>query len=92
MNDQSALPVYAITRLTPRLVDLQAIKGNSNAPEVSTSVTVKKIVASVETAKKEVDRLNELNGDKGCHYYWQHTRLYSDDLEEIIAQANQDKA
>lgn len=91
MSSQSSIPVYAIIRLNSRLGDLQAVAGSSNAPEASTTITIKKIVASIEAAREEVERLNELNGNEGCRYYWQHTRLYPDDLELILAQANRDE-
>jgi hypothetical protein len=28
-----------------------------------------------EDAQQEVERLNKLNGDKGCHYFWQVVRI-----------------
>ena len=39
-------------------------------------VRVKEIVASAEEARREVDRLNALNGNKGCVYYWQATHVF----------------
>ena len=42
------------------------------------SVTLKEIVTSVELAKNEVKRLNEINSDKGCRYFWQASRLFPD--------------
>jgi len=38
-------------------------------------ITVKKIVFDAEFAESEVRRLNELNRDKGCHYFSQITRV-----------------
>src|SRR5205809_523724 len=38
-------------------------------------ITVKKVVWTQEVAEREVRRLNALNADKGCVYYWQLTRL-----------------
>ncbi len=38
-------------------------------------VTVKKVVWDQGTAEQEVKRLNSLNDDKGCIYFWQITRL-----------------
>ena len=92
MSEEAALPVYAIIRLDVRLHDLSAFEGHSNMPETATTVTIKKIVASIDVAEREVERLNELNGDEGCRYYWQHTRLYPDDLKQVISQANRDEA
>ncbi len=42
---------------------------------VEEKVTITKIVASEESAKREVDRLMRLNRDKGCRYFWQTTRM-----------------
>lgn len=39
-------------------------------------VTVKEILWSRELAETEVERLNHLNAQKGCRYFWQATRLY----------------
>lgn len=38
-------------------------------------VTVKSIVWDQTTAEQEVARLNTLNADKECIYFWQMTRL-----------------
>ncbi len=38
-------------------------------------VTVKEILWDEEEAKKEVDRLNRLNAQKDCQYFFQMTRL-----------------
>lgn len=40
-------------------------------------VTVKQIVWSESEARAEVDRLNRLNAQKGCRYFWQTTRVSS---------------
>src|SRR5579871_3468889 len=59
-------PVYAVVRV-------DAFHG----PDVPLEhrITVKKIVCSLECAKAEVERLNELNAGKQCTYFWQYTRL-----------------
>lgn len=38
-------------------------------------ITVKKVIASREEAEREVTRLNALQRDKGCVYFWQATRV-----------------
>ena len=38
-------------------------------------IFVTKVVHSQEAAQREVQRLNRLNGSKGCEYYYQITRL-----------------
>ena len=40
------------------------------------SFTVKAIVRSRDIAELEVKRLNEVNADKDCTYFWQITRLF----------------
>ncbi len=37
--------------------------------------TVKEVVWTLKEAEDEVKRLNKLNGDKGCVYNWQYTRV-----------------
>ena len=46
-----------------------------SAVALENRITVKEIVWSLEEAEAEVARLNELNGSKGCRYFWQTTRL-----------------
>ena len=42
---------------------------------IENRVTVTAIVSDQATAQAEVDRLNKLNGVKGCRYFWQNTRM-----------------
>lgn len=42
------------------------------------SVTIKEIVRGIDVAQAEVARLNALNAEKGCRYYWQGTRHFPD--------------
>lgn len=42
--------------------------------KVENAITVKAIVWDQDEAEREVARLNELNADKGCHYFWQASR------------------
>jgi hypothetical protein len=44
------------------------------SPEIS--ITVKEIVSTQSIAEAEVKRLNELNADKDCTYFWQTTRWF----------------
>ena len=55
------------------IVRLDDFQDATVAPE--NRITVKKIVWEEGTAQAEVERLNELNGDKGCRYFWQATRV-----------------
>lgn len=59
------MDVYAIIRID----DFLAVS------DIDSKITIKKIVWSMDNAKNEVKRLNMLNSDKGCRYFWQHTRL-----------------
>jgi hypothetical protein len=47
----------------------------SEAPTLEHHITVKCVVWTLERAKAEVDRLNALNAEKGCRYFWQYTRV-----------------
>jgi hypothetical protein len=38
-------------------------------------VTVTRVVWDEETARSEVERLNQLNREKGAVYFWQSTRV-----------------
>ena len=61
-----AEPGYAIIRLDEFLGEDVALQSK---------VTIKRIVWNLELAEAEVDRLNKLNEEKGCHYFWQYTRV-----------------
>ena len=56
-------PAYAIIRVDLDVKDDEA------------RFTVRRIVWSEELAEAEVQRLQELNGDKGARYLWQYTRV-----------------
>jgi hypothetical protein len=56
-------PAYAIIR-----VDL-------DGKDDEARFTVRRIVWSEELAEAEVQRLKELNADKGARYLWQYTRV-----------------
>ena len=56
-------PAYAIIRVDLDVEDEEA------------RFTVRRIVWSEELAEAEVERLQELNADKGARYLWQYTRV-----------------
>jgi hypothetical protein len=56
-------PGYAIIRVDLDVKDDEA------------RFTVRRIVWSEELAEAEVQRLQELNADKGARYLWQYTRV-----------------
>ncbi|MEY4394997.1 MAG: hypothetical protein ACO3GX_16885 [Gemmataceae bacterium] len=67
--------IYAIIRLERDVITGELLDRNL--------VTIKKLVRSRENAEQEVDRLNKLNSDKGCDYYFQITRLEREPKEQI---------
>jgi hypothetical protein len=56
-------PAYAIIRVDLDVKDDEA------------RFTVRRIVWNEELAEAEVQRLQELNADKGARYLWQYTRV-----------------
>ena len=53
--------------------------GGGSTPQASVIVTVKEIVTAQQSAEAEVERLNKLNAEKSCRYFWQQTRFVDDD-------------
>jgi len=45
------------------------------ASPIENRVTVTRVVRDEATARAEVQRLSDLNAEKGSRYYWQATRL-----------------
>jgi hypothetical protein len=64
-------PGYAIIRL-----DLDPIYAEEDR------YTVKRVMWSEDEAVAEVARLNEVNADKNCPYFWQYTRVDRRRLQE----------
>jgi len=64
-------PLFAIVRIDKFQVAEAPVPSDVIWPTV---VTVKGIVTSREHAVTETARLNALNGDKDCIYFWQATR------------------
>ncbi len=73
--------VYAIVRSNDFLADR----------DISSRVTVKKIVYALETAESEVKRLNELSAGKDYHYFWQLTRLEECSEEQTPSSGAEDR-
>jgi hypothetical protein len=69
--------VYAIIRLDKEVAAYDLSNKNW--------VVVKKVVRSKEVAEQEVNRLNRLNSDKGCEYFYQITRLEREPHETTAA-------
>jgi hypothetical protein len=60
---RNADPAFAVLRVDP---DIRRDEDR---------VTVKEVVWSINDAQNEVDRLNHVNADKGCLYFWTPTRV-----------------
>ena len=57
------LEVYAVVRIDQR-------------DSVEDGIAVTSILPTMAEAVSEVARLNELNQDKGAHYFWRATRFF----------------
>jgi hypothetical protein len=60
------IPVFAIVR-----VDLDVV-----TPDLA--VAIKEVVPTLQDAEPEVQRLNLLNSEKNCRYFWRATRYFPD--------------
>lgn len=71
---------YVVVRVD-QLSGARGVDEESTGPAIAIggySITVKEVVLSLDEATHEVDRLNALNADEECSYYWQGTRLFLD--------------
>lgn len=66
MSDKNYKHVYAVIRID---------RFQGNEVSLKDKVTVKEVIRTKEKAISEVERLNKVNADKGCEYFWQITRL-----------------
>jgi hypothetical protein len=64
---------YAVLRVDSGEID-SSIPNRGPGPS---DVTVKEVVMSEAEAIAEVARLNDLNSEKGCRYFWQGTHLFA---------------
>lgn len=73
---------YAVIRIDNRgsegHVEEYTVDGESLPAPGPGNVTVKEIVFDPCEAQKEVVRLNNLNTEKSCRYYWQSTHVFLD--------------
>ncbi len=76
------IQAFAVIRVDGETIDSDArvseweIDGKMQPTAGPANVTVKQIVMTAQEARDEVVRLNQLNGAKGCKYYWQATHLF----------------
>ncbi len=75
MRVDEAEQVFAIVRVDKFQVADAAAIDDETWPVV---ITVKGILPSKEAAIAETARLNALNAEKGCLYFWQMTRSLAD--------------
>jgi hypothetical protein len=59
---EKKIQVYAVVRI--------------DGERMEDAVTIKEILPTQEEASREVERLNQLNKDKGAHYFFQVTRYF----------------
>ncbi len=75
---------YAVVRIDDGPLDHPSSVGEFLLDDVMmpapgpSNVSVKEVVATAEEARREVMRLNALNAEKGCRYYWQATHIFPD--------------
>ncbi len=72
--------VYAVVR-RDRYPGHEFDPDESSPPEIcggEYSYTVKEVVLTVELAQQEVDRLNQVNRNKNCRYFWEGTHFFPD--------------
>ena len=62
---KEAIHVYAVVRVD----DFHEAFGDD-------AISIKEVLPTMEQAIHEVERLNELNSDKACHYFWCTTRYF----------------
>lgn len=73
---------YAVIRIdngpidSPARVDEFLIDGTVQPTAGPSNVSVKQILLSADETRREVMRLNSLNADNGCKYYWQSTHVF----------------
>jgi hypothetical protein len=54
------------------------LRADSGKTRIEDAVTVVKILTDQESVAVETHRLNEINREKGCKYWWQATRIELD--------------
>jgi hypothetical protein len=72
---------FAIVRVDEFSSDKPTNDTAKSGPEIRIGkyeIKVKEVVLSLEEAERETKRLNEVNKDKQCHYFWQSTHLFLD--------------
>jgi hypothetical protein len=81
-NEHKYIVAYVVIRVEEGPLDQPArIHEHESNDEIvpapgPSNVKIKEIVMSAEEARNEVRRLNQLNAEKGCTYYWQSTHLF----------------
>lgn len=92
-NKQPYIQAYAVIRIDWNLLGDKTVwtferDGKTIPTAGPCGITVKEIVLTAELAQNEVLRLNKLNGDNDCTYYWQTTHLFNQGGSHGAAQAD----
>jgi hypothetical protein len=58
------------------------IDGPIQSAKDAFNLAITRVLPTFEEAQREVERLNELNSDKGCFYLWAATRYFPDGISK----------
>jgi hypothetical protein len=62
--------------VNPKLGVHAIVRHDPGSMDVTLAITVVAVVPTKEEAKREVERLQEINRHTGCRYFWTPTRYY----------------
>ncbi len=60
----------------PEKIEVYAVVRIDQRDSIEDAIAITAILPTMEEASFEVARLNELNQDKGAHYFWRTTRYF----------------
>jgi hypothetical protein len=75
---EGAVPVYAVMRADFTLPATGVDQERALDGPLGFRVVIKEVLPTIAEAIAEVKRLNDLNGDQHCVYFWQGTRWFPD--------------
>lgn len=80
LEDLQRTGVYAVVRVEGKgmLAGVDDATGLERTPPGPPFLKVKEVLTTYEEAQREVARLNKLNGDKDCAYFWQGAHFFLD--------------
>ncbi len=54
------------------------VRHDEYAEDITNAITVVAVVPTKQEAEQEVDRLNQVNAEKRCSYFWTPAKYYPD--------------